>query len=559
MYMVYLYSHMKRYLTLFAALMMLMPAYGQAKYEPQILILTPNEMTYDKALAQEISTYNEQLREAQKAGKMTLLTDDTTGQPENVKIMVQSERDYYRAFDFSKFPSSIAEQFLAYVFIERLPNLMILTKDIKSSGDIADLKKIAAKQQMQYVLNFPKMKFYKEAGISKAKISVQFYDRVTNSLLINKDFTGDWHNPGTMFACQDSSIICTINNAMAQALNDVVEIITANSPEFQNEERLVYEEFDLEGKLFEPRNEVLINQYYNKDFDRAFFNKIILSSDTGINSSALYYGITDSTKTKFIAFYLESKAPQNIGYTVTGAKYKGKWYYVKSSLVYIQANEIADGRKHLFNTLQQPEWGFFKKGSVAINPGFWETNYFEKVEDVTKDPDWDKHKEMEGWHENEDRDYVGIPVFVAYKLKQQRKEENDRFDSLTGATVFLPFYEAQMKANPAHFANYMVWGKKPTLIFPKDRKFALNPIAVADSTGQKNLHFYFAFAGSNTVYEWTYLQPVPIKSYSPEIISQLEKVTNWNFAYSTLDDERFWQTYVLARSGNEYKYLKRIQ
>jgi hypothetical protein len=559
MYMVYLYSHMKRYLTLFAALMMLMPAYGQAKYEPQILILTPNEMTYDKALAQEISTYNEQLREAQKTGKLALLTDDTTGQPENVKIMVQSERDYYRAFGFSKFPSSIAEQFLAYVFIERLPNLMILTKDIKSSGDIADLKKIAAKQQMQYVLNFPKMKFYKEAGISKAKISVQFYDRVTNSLLINKDFTGDWHNPGGMFTCQDSSLICTIHNALEKALSDVVEIVMVNSPKLQDEERLAEEEFDLEGKLFKPRSEVLINQYYNKDFDRAFFNKIIPSSDTGINNNALYYGITDSTKTKFIAFYLESKAPQNIGYTVKGAKYKGKWYYVKSDLIYVQADEIAVGRKDLFNTLQQPEWGFFKKGSVEVNPEFWETNYFEKVEDVTKDPDWDKHKEMEGWHENEDRDYVGIPVFIAYKLKQQRKEENDRFDSLTGATVFLPFYEAQMKANPAYFANYMLWGKKPTLIFPKDRKFALNPIAVADSTGQKNLHFYFAFAGSNTVYEWTYLQPVPIKSYSPEIISQLEKVTNWNFAYSTLDDERFWQTYVLARSGNEYKYLKRIQ
>lgn len=540
-------------MALFAALIAFTASYGQLVYEPQILILSPYKVTYDKVLEQQVAALTMEIKEAQKAGKITMLTDDTTGRPENIKIMVQHEKAFARTLDFSNVTSFIAGQYLSYFFFERFPNLLILVKDIKSNGRPTDLKKIAGKEQLQYVLNFPTIHFYREAGISKAKVFVQLYDMETDVVVLNKEFSGDWNNPGSQFTCRDSSLMCTINNALAPALGEVMEIVAVNSQVFRDEEQRSQENEALSDRRFE----VLVRDYYPRSYDSAFISNIISPTDTGINSKALYHAVIDDTKTKFIAFYFDTDREPKTLYIVKAAKYKEQWVYQKTYQSNFGSGDLEMMRRAFFTSLQ--EWGFFKEGKLEFDPQFWETNQFEKVKDIKKDPDWNKYQEMWAAEEHENRDYVGTHEFVANELKKRRKEENDKFDSLTGRNVFLPFYEAQKKANPARYAEFIMWGKKPTLIFPKHRKYVLNPISVTDSAGQRTLHFYFAFAGSETVYEWTYLQPVPIKRYSGEIIEQLGTVTQWNFSYSTLDDDQFWENYVLAKSGNEYKYLKRLQ
>lgn len=493
--------------------------------------------------------------------------------------MFENEILYTQKLDFTKLPSFVAEQFLGYVFIERFPNLLIVLKDIKSKGNIADLKKLADAQQLRYVLNFPKINFYNDAGISKARITVQFYDQKTNSLLLNTEFIGDWENTGLEFTCPDSSLMCTINNALQPALYAIAEML------------IPYDSHnDDEIKLSQQRGSELINNYYKRPYDSAFINKIISSSDSHINPRALYQALTNDTKTKFIAYYYDTTrlnnfypvenlnsttqahaslhtdsnvlssmagVPLTSGYIVRGVKFKGNWYYFKSVVNYIKATDDEMGRQILFSTLEHRH--FFKEGSIDFNPDFWVMGEFEPVADIKIDPDWNKYRDMLLAQENNDREYIGMPKFMADELKIRLRQENKYFDSVTGRNIFLPFYEAQIKADPDHFARYDLWDKQPTLIFPKSRQYALNPISITDSAGQRTLHFYFAFAGSKAVYEWTYLNPISIKQYSGDIIDQLSTVTNWNFSYINLNDDLFWQKYVLAKSGNEYKYLKRIQ
>ena len=104
---------------------------------------------------------------------------------------------------------------------------------------------------------------------------------------------------------------------------------------------------------------------------------------------------------------------------------------------------------------------------------------------------------------------------------------------------------------------------KPTLIYPKERNVFLNPIMITNAKGEKLLHYFVVFADSKIVYEWTYFKnkKIPEKSwhYGSDIVEQLKALTDWNFSFNTLDDNKFWTNYVSLKLGNNYKYLKQIE
>ena len=105
--------------------------------------------------------------------------------------------------------------------------------------------------------------------------------------------------------------------------------------------------------------------------------------------------------------------------------------------------------------------------------------------------------------------------------------------------------------------------KKLTLIYPRERNVILNPLMITNSKGEKTLHFFLAFTDTKTVYEWTYFKPKIIAEkvwhYGSDLIDQLKTITEWNFAFTTLDDKNFWDKYVLTKSGDNYTYLKKLE
>ena len=66
--------------------------------------------------------------------------------------------------------------FLFYRFYEHFPNVLIKLSTEKSNGSLENLKSISEKETIQYVLNFPFVKIYKEKGKTFADVKVQLYD-----------------------------------------------------------------------------------------------------------------------------------------------------------------------------------------------------------------------------------------------------------------------------------------------------------------------------------------------------------------------------------------------
>jgi hypothetical protein len=551
--------------------------FGQIKYEPQILILAPNEIKYEKSFDKEISKFNNEIREKIKNSQQeeVLNSPDFKNQPENIKIITKSEIEFSKNLDFFKQASIISEQILAYRFFEKFPNLLIKLKDSKSTETLDGLKKYSDNENLQYVLNFSTIELFKDKMISYAKVTIQLYDNFSNSILLNKSYIGDWNNPGFEFTCNDKSLNCTLNNALSQALDDVINTIASNSPTLKREKQLHQERFD-----------ILMSEYFKDSTGKESLKNIFPPTDKTINTDILYQTLFNADNTKFISFFLEqvsakdlktlteskkdkniniitdkdikeegylSEMPKTYGYVIKGVKYNEKWYYEKSDVTYFDAKTLIEGQHIYFNNLQK--WNFFKENSTNFNPEFWETNQFKKVPDLKKDPEWDKYGDSI-WETEEanNRDYIGLYEIVANVMKNENSEQNSEFEKQFVEKIFKPNYELLKKKDPNQYSKI----SEHSLIYSKTRKVAVNPVLITDNKGIKTIHYFVALDNSKDFYEWIYFTPIQVKDdfFGNEVVEQISSLTDWNFSNDNLNDIIFWNNNVLLKTGNDYKYLK---
>lgn len=577
---------MMKHLTTILFLLTLTTTFGQTVYEPQILILAPNVTKYEKAFDKEITNYNKEIKKNNNTSEQeqALNSPDFKKQPENIQIITKSEIEFSKDLDFFKQASFISEQMLAYRFFEKFPNLLIKLKDAKSSGTLDDLKTHSEKEKLQYVLNFAAIELYKENKINYAKITVQLYNNVSNSILLDKTYIGDWSNPGFEFACEDKTINCTLNNALSQGLGEVIYTIESNSSTLKREKQLQQERFD-----------VLIKSYFNQPFDKQNVKNIIFPLDSNINIDISYQAIFSNDKSKFVAFFLEQVSaqdfktlkdnkkdrnvniisskdikdegflddiPKTYGYIVKGLKYKDKWYYEKTNVTYFEAKTLEDGQLKFFNNLQ--EWNFFKENSTEFSPDFWETNLFKKVPDLTKDPDWEKYGESI-WNTDEinNRPYIGLYEMVADQLRKESEEFASKKEKEIIAKYITPLADRLKTQNNYEIVSIKQMSKDFLLVYPTDLKAILCPIKVKEKGKDMFIRYFVLLPQDNNykIYEWTYLNPSNFKKsqMGPSFMDQINTLTVWNFSFDKLDDSKFWSDYVLLKPSDTFKYLKEVK
>jgi hypothetical protein len=573
-------STMKRAPTLIILLLTTFSVLGQ-NYEPQILILAPNETTFDKKFEKELTKINDELSNTPKTAEQKdyIKSKEFTNQPENIRLMTLSEITFAEKMDFFRQTSFFAHQYLSFRFYERFTNLLILLSNNKSRGESGDLKILANKEKIQYVLNFPKIELYKANGVAYAKIRVQLFDNIAGEYLVDKDFEGDWRNPGFEFACQDKTIYCTINNALSNALSEVIQAIATNSPTLKREEQLSQQRYD-----------ELIANHFSKPCNVEPLRAIIQENNNDLKLDNIFQVLYDGSKTKFVAFSVEQvsaqdfktfkdskrdknvniisskdikdkgfldEIPQTYAFIIKGVKYNDKWYYEKSNATYFEASSVHEGRRIYFNNLQK--WDFFIESTTMINPDFWETALFEKVRDLKQDPDWEKYGESI-WKTDEanNRDYVGMYEIVANVIRRKKREDNEGFEKIMKEEKLKPKYEQLKNNRPNDLSKY----SEHSLIYSRGRNIVINPVLLTNDKGIHTLYYFVALTESDDLYEWTYFPPEELKNsvfFGSNVVDRMNTITEWNFSYDTLDDKNFWDKYVLLKEGDKFKYLKKVE
>jgi len=561
-----------------------LPCVAQTVYEPQLLVLAPGDHSFDPSLQKEIDARNAELNkmalQSQKA-----MAEQKTGdkvQPENIRLMQQSSISFLEHIDIFKQVSFLSQQYLTYRFYERFTNCLVLLKDEKSKNNLTDLQKLAREQQTPYILNLPKISFYKQNGKTWCKLQLQLYDLKTNQLLVDKEYQGDWNNPGFEFTCEQGSVGCTISNAMAAAMPDVLFQMASHNTTLLHEKELA-----------EKRAAFIETTIYPQTVEAALIKKVISITDKEINLADQYQCFYNSDQTKFVAFFIKTidkkdtksllsdkqdqnvkvitskdihdpgyldQKPQTYAYIVRGILYNGKWYHEKSEVTYFDAASLNEGKIDYLNNLQA--WGFFKDGAAEPDQGFWDGKLFEKITDKRKDPNWEKYKDMWASDERENHDYIGLYTLVADELKKEKEAEDRAFRNQITTSYLLPFYNKQVKLKLNHIIKLTSNPKDFNLIYPKDKRVVINAISITDEKGTITIRYFVLLPETNEVFEWQLVKPNILhkNDYTDNPISNtINAFTKWDFSCPTLDDDIFWSKRVLLKEDGNYKYLKKLQ
>lgn len=551
-------------------------ALPKSKFEPELLILSPGKTTFHASAAKAIEGINKKLKTKQ--------SEEEEGQSEvteeNGRLMMESAMTYSEKLNFFNQASKMAQYYLAYRFIERFPNTLILVKDIKAPEGLDALAKLAENEKMPYVLSFPSMHIAKEKGQFVLYLKVQLYEMESNSLLLDKEYIGDQRNQGFEFSC-DGSINCTINNALFEALAEVIREIASNNKTLKAEQILK-----------EKRYSMIETDLLPKALDASLIEKIIPKSDSTIQLNGLYQTLYNADQTKFVGFLYrkvdkqnfkslaESKKdkqvkilsgsnikeegfldhiPQSYSYIVKGVFSNGRWYYKKDKVTYFEAENEKEGKLSYLNNLQS--WGYFKDNLTEISPDFWNGELFEKIPDRRKDPNWEKYQDMWETEERENRNYIGMYEMVADQLKEEKTASEQAFQDSVFNQVFQPFYDGKSKSGEDEILGYQPSSKDFLLIYDSGKKVILNPIEIKDARGVIKVRYFAFLPASGEVYEWNYFPASVSKkgSVNNSIMENLATITKWNYSYDTLDDEQFWNNYVLLKENGAYRYLKRMK
>lgn len=551
--------------------------FGQ-KYEPTILILYPNETLIDKKLEGELQDFNKNMKKSKNEmdKQHKELLEEVEEEAENIRFMVNKKIEFENEFDLYSLIPAISESMLQYRFSQRFKDLKIYAIREKSNGSIEELSVIAEKHKMQYVLNFPKVNSFKKINGKFSTIRIQLYDNAIKKIVIDKEFTGNDVNNGFENTCDEGSLFCTFSNSLAQSWGELIKYVAENNQTLKSER-----------ELYSLREDVLENDYLKKKIDEEVLE--IISKNSLRPTVDCFQTIKNDDKTKFVAFFAtndkkfsskdkDSDEDKNVNiisnsnndfsfeqntytYVIIGLNYNSKWYFKKVLVTYFDAKDLDQGKATYFNNLQK--LNFFKENSTEFNPEFWETNFFEKVEDVTKKPDYKKYYEsIYKRQERENEGYVGMYRIVVDELKKNESKKIEEFEGKMKVEVFTAFYESQKSKKINDIADYYLFKDELTFIFPKTYSVVLNPIKIKDNNGNFSLRYFVYLPEKKEFYEWTYLKPFAVKEkdvfYNSFIVEQISLVTEWDFGFETLDNQSFWDDFVLLKEGEHYKYLKKI-
>jgi hypothetical protein len=568
---------MKKLLLIAIILCVYSTCFAQETFEPKIIILTPAIVNIEPGLQKEVDAVTVNLKGQSES---LLPVADESGQPKNIQLMKKSTLEYVKDISFDKQIPLFTQNYLTYRFYEKFTNCLLLVSNKKTDGKLTDMQRIAAEDSMTYVVNFPKATFYKQNNQTYCKLQVQLYDRQSNAILFDKEYTGDFNNQGFEFGCEQGTIGCTINNALSSAMDNILRQVAMTNPIIQRERQLA-----------QRRAIYIQTKIYPQKLNASIVKKVVAGTVDDIKMDKVYQCLYSTDSTKFVAFFLETiskkdskpllnnkkdknvkiitskdihdkgyldETPKTYAYIVKGLKFDGKWYYEKAEATYFEAANLEEGKLEYLNNLQG--WDYFAENSTDAG-NFWEGTLFKRIEDKRKDPNWEKYKDMWESEERENRDYIGLYELVAESRKKEDEAIRDAYHDKIVNEILLPFYNKQIKSKANHIVKLNDEPKYFTLIYSKSKEAIINPLKVTDEKGITSIRYFVLIPKTNEIYEWTLVKPNIIKKgeYADSPVNDtMGSATQWTYAYKTLDDTTFWNEKVLLIEGNTYKYLKKL-
>jgi len=197
-------------------------AYGQ-KYKPSVVILDPRDREYDSLLIKEIQGFDFH-------GPLTTedekkLHERIKNEPKNVQKMEIEEMRFREKTDFASTFTLGLNGMIGYMIFGETDKGLVFPSHETSKGQIAELKVLAKKNKVQWIINPLTIKTYLKDNKKYTAVRLQVYDNKKEQIVLDKEYVGDTKNPGLEFSCPQGTLNCTINNVLNVSLDDILLVI----------------------------------------------------------------------------------------------------------------------------------------------------------------------------------------------------------------------------------------------------------------------------------------------------------------------------------------------
>jgi len=265
------------------------------------------------------------------------------------------------------------------------------------------------------------------------------------------------------------------------------------------------------------------------------------SAGTGEDELRIYYD-EGSYSMKGLEKCLEEKIFHSYSLEFTGAMHEGNWY-IGCDLIFFgsQMDEVAAKR---FNATPVTDPDIFQKGLFA--PYRTRAINGREVRNVEYEV------------------YPDLPWIVSMTIIEQIAKVHQAFTTYMNLAFVKPFFERLRVRYPDEYVKFSYrYSEDYTLLFPGHRRYFL---VVAEAENERlghRLAWFFFDIATETFYRWKYPQARygGPHDYTPDIIDDIKEISSWDDAQflgstRTLDDNHFWQEYVLKKEDGAYIWLE---
>ena len=198
-------------------------SFSQENRVPSIVVLSPQETVTDKGLDSIAKMYK---REQKLTEEHKQRVRESNG--ENFELKSEREILFLEKMDLGSQITFGLNFYFSYKLFEYHENHMVYPAHETNNSTKADLKKIAEKYNMNWVVNIPKVEFSSNEKGMTGEIRYQLYNLKFDKIVLDEKLTADDQNPGFEFTCESGTINCVTNNLTSAISYKVLGFLNKN-------------------------------------------------------------------------------------------------------------------------------------------------------------------------------------------------------------------------------------------------------------------------------------------------------------------------------------------
>lgn len=228
---------MRFFLVIFILLFSSACSFGQSIDTLRVLVLSPHKIEVADDCLEEYNELGKKILDIRNVMKAQALLEQQANieefneLPNYARKMFINETDFYDYVTIDNYVSMVTRQYISYRLYKPFkikPRIVLVSKET-SPSNIKHYSDIANTGNNFFIINIPKIRFYKENGELRIETNIELYSKSNNEILLSQTHIGKPQTGLTDYPMCFENWDCAIVNSVYPSLYDILTIIAENN------------------------------------------------------------------------------------------------------------------------------------------------------------------------------------------------------------------------------------------------------------------------------------------------------------------------------------------